>query len=204
MCSLANPALSSAVVGPVPQTEFPPELQPFLTFLEEPFGLPVCLVCQSAVLPKSLMDHLRKQHQLPADLRTAVRTLVATLPPLSTSDLATKPNGSPPLKALRISEAFQCKHCSFIRRDLTDVRKHINKEHGLSATGSYDQVQAQSWLGGRNAIYWRVEQHLTPKVIEEGPPCVWGFFGGGWGDKTPRQWPQLLSENPNPNQGGNT
>jgi hypothetical protein len=73
------------------------------------------------------------------------------------------------------------------------VRKHINKEHGISASGSYDEIQAQSWLGGRRAVYWRVEVYGADGA-NEGPQCTWGLFGKGWGDKTPRSWPNALVE----------
>ena len=75
------------------------------------------------------MDHLRKQHHIPVNLRAAVRSLVSTLPSLDIADLPSGWDGYPPLKALRVVDAFQCKHCRFIRRDITDVRKHINKEN---------------------------------------------------------------------------
>jgi hypothetical protein len=93
-----------------------------------------------------------KQHQLPVNLRPIVRSLVSTLSSLDIGDLPSQPDGSPPCKVLRVAEAFQCKRCPFISRDLTDVRKHINKEHEISAAGSYDQIQAQSWLGGRSLL----------------------------------------------------
>jgi Orsellinic acid/F9775 biosynthesis cluster protein D len=179
---------SSAEQETIPGPVLPDQLKPYLTILDKPLGLPVCIICQNAVLPRSLMDHLRKQHQLPANLRSVVRYFVSTLPALDVSDLPSDWDGYPPNEALRVVEAFQCKHCRFIRQDLTDVRKHINKEHGISASGSYDEIQAQSWLGGRRALYWRVEVCIADGV-KEGPQCIWGLFGKGWGDKTPRSWP---------------
>jgi hypothetical protein len=191
---MSNPVdRSSAEPESNPCPMLPDELKPYLTILDTPFGLPVCIICQNAVLPRSLIDHLRKQHQIPVNLRAAVRSLVSTLPSLDISHLPSCWDGYPPLKALRVVDAFQCKHCRFIRRDLTDVRKHINKEHGISASGSYDEIQAQSWLGGRRAVYWRVEVCGANGANEE-PQCTWGLFGKGWGDKTPRSWPNALVE----------
>ena len=175
----------SAELPAPPPLVLPDPLKAFLTLLEDPHGLPVCLLCQNAVLPKSLMDHFRKQHNLPIDLRAHVRSLVPMLPSLEISDLPNKPDGSPYLRAIRVVEAFQCKKCSFIRQDVTDVRKHINTEHDTSAAGNYDKIQAQSWLGGRRAVYWRVE--VGPPDPED-PPCIWGFYGMGFGAKTPRNW----------------
>jgi len=179
---MSNPANEcSAEPGPNVIPVLPDQLKPYLTILDKPPGLPVCLDCQNALLPRSVMDHLRKQHQLPVSLRTIVRSLVSTLPPLDTSDLPSQPDGSAAIKALRVVDAFECKHCSFIRRDLTDVRKHINKEHNMSATGNYDQIQAQTWLGGRRAVYWRVVLYIADAAVDGGPPCRFGFFGkGGW------------------------
>ncbi|KAG0646982.1 hypothetical protein D0Z07_6441 [Hyphodiscus hymeniophilus] len=154
-------------------------LKPYLIILDNPVGLPICLKCQNAILPRSLMDHLRKQHDLPVDLRAAVRQLVSTLPPLDISDLPLQPNGSVALSELRVVESFQCRHCPFIRRDVTDVRKHLNKEHSLSAAGNYEQIQAQSWLGGKRAVYWRVK---VPVVSV------------GFGVKAPVKWPRELGE----------
>ncbi|KAE9378433.1 hypothetical protein N431DRAFT_435543 [Stipitochalara longipes BDJ] len=172
----------------------PDELKPYVTLLDEwALGLPVCTECKNAVLPKSLMDHLRKQHHLPVNVRAAVRSLVSLLPPLDITDLPTPPDGSAPLKALRVVEAFKCKHCPFIRQDLTDVRKHINKEHCITAAGSYEQIQAQSWLSGRRATYWRVERRAD-RLDWEGPGCIWGLFGKGFGDKTPRNWSREMVE----------
>lgn len=90
------------------------------------------------------MDHVRKYHQLPVELRSTVRSLVATLPSLDFDDVLNNADGSAPVEGLCVVNAFQCKHCPFIRRDVTDVRKHVNKEHGISATGSYRQIRAQS------------------------------------------------------------
>ena len=72
------------------------------------------------------------------------------------------------------------------------MRKHINKEHEVSAAGGYEQIHAQSWLGGRRAIYWRVD--ICPVKDMEIPPCVWGLFGKGFGDKTPQAWKQECVE----------
>ena len=168
--------------------QLPDPLKPYLILLDDPVGLLVCRGCQAALLPKSLLDHLRKTHELPPGLtRSDVRSLVATLPSLDFDDVPKKPDGSVPTEALRVVDAFQCKHCPFIRRDLTDVRKHINQEHQISAAGSYDQVQAQSWFGGRRAVYWRVSVPKTG-IVREGPPCIWGFYGKGFGGRRPRVW----------------
>ncbi len=175
--------------GPI--YKLPEQLKPFLTLLDAPLGLPVCRDCQAALLPKSLIDHLRKHHQLPVGYRSAVRSLVAMLPSLDFEDVPNKLDGSAPIEALRVVDAFQCKHCSFIRRDISDVRKHINKEHKLSAADSYNQIQAQSWFGGRRAVYWRVCVEATDPAEGVGPPCVWGFFGKGFGDKRPTTWPRV-------------
>jgi Orsellinic acid/F9775 biosynthesis cluster protein D len=136
--------------------ELPDALKPFLVLLDGPSGLPVCRGCQIALLPKSLMDHFRKHHQLPVGLRSTLASLVATLPPLDYDDVPRSLDGSAPKEALRTMDAFQCKLCPFIRRDPSDVRKHINKEHMISATGNYSEIEAQSWFGGRRTDYWRV------------------------------------------------
>jgi hypothetical protein len=168
--------------------QLPDTLKPYLILLDGPVGLPVCRACQTALLPKSVLDHLRKHHQLPAGLRGTVRSLVATLPTLGFDDVPKKPDGSAPLEALRVVDAFQCKHCLFIRRDLTDVRKHINQEHNLSAAGSYNQMQAQTFFGGRRAVYWQVCVVPKTRILQEEPPCIWGFYGKGFGHRRPTAW----------------
>lgn len=139
-----------------PGPKIPGPLQLHLTLLRHPVTLPVCLECQTAVLPRSLLDHLRKHHQLPLHLRRDVRCVVAALQPLDFSDVPPNPDGSAPVEGLRVVDAFQCKQCAFIRRDVSDVRKHVNSEHNLPATGSYEKIRAQSWFGGRRAAYWRL------------------------------------------------
>lgn len=166
----------------------PEPLKPYLELLDDPVGLPVCRACQAALLPKSLLDHLRKNHQLPVGLRGIVRSLVATLPSLDFRDVAQKPDGSDPLEALRVVDAFQCKHCRFIRQDLSDVRKHINQEHHISAAGSYDRIHAQSWFGGRRTVYWRISDLPSIHTVREEPPCIWGFYGRGFGHRRPTVW----------------
>ncbi|KAG9229056.1 hypothetical protein BJ875DRAFT_475881 [Amylocarpus encephaloides] len=190
---MSNPVYSTSAELPKGASPVLPEqLKPFLTLLDDPLGLPVCLLCQNAVLPKSLMDHFRKQHNIPTDIRPYFRSLVSTLPSLEPSDLPSKPHGSRSLRTLRVIKAFQCKECPFIRQDVTDVRKHINKEHNNSAAGNYDEIPAQTWLSGRRAVYWRVEVG-TPDP--EDPPCVWGFYGTGFGSKTPKTWSKEQVEN---------
>lgn len=102
---------------------------------------------------------------------------------------------------------------------MTDVRKHVNREHGVSAAGSYEGCRAQSWFGGRRAVYWRVRGEGKGEVVkemekeeeeekereeeEEGPVapnnsqslCRWGLFGKGFGDKTPRSWRETEKDN---------
>ncbi|RFU23861.1 hypothetical protein B7463_g12475, partial [Scytalidium lignicola] len=136
--------------------KLPDKLQPYLILLTNHVILPVCLSCQIVVLPRSLLDHLRKYHQLPSNLRKDVISLITTLPSLDFNDVPSNPDGSTPVEALRVVNAFQCKQCAFIRRDVTDVRKHVNSEHKISATGGYEKIRAQSWFGGRRAVYWRV------------------------------------------------
>jgi len=202
MCSLISP-------GRV--LKLPDSLDPYLIMLDEPVRLPVCRACQAALLPKSLMDHLRKHHQLPQELRKTVRfflSLISTLPPLDFDDVPCNPDGSAPVEVLRVVDAFQCNHCPFIRRDVTDVRKHINQEHGISAASSYDEIKAQSWFGGRRAVYWRVcdgstaekseclpaEETSKETNLSLEPPtdtlalCQWGFFGKGFGNRLPKSW----------------
>jgi Orsellinic acid/F9775 biosynthesis cluster protein D len=156
----------AAVSASMQISKLPDQLEPFLTLLDNPPGLSVCKACQTALLPKSLMDHLRKHHQLPIELRSTVRSLVVALPSLDFEDVPSNLDGSPPVEALRVVDAYQCRYCRFIRRDLSDVRKHINKEHTISAAGSYYQIQAQSWFGGRRAVYWRVCAGATDTAKE--------------------------------------
>ncbi|KUJ15738.1 uncharacterized protein LY89DRAFT_685683 [Mollisia scopiformis] len=171
----------------------PQELEPFLLLLSDPAGLPICRICQAALLPKSTTDHLRKQHHLPASLRPSLRHLLSTLSPLEFSDIPPRPEDSCPVPELKIVDAFQCKRCDFIRRDLTDVRRHLNQEHGMSAKDGYEEIQAQSWFGGRWAVYWRVDVRKA-ELRMKGPPCIWGLFGAGWGDKKPTTWEKMEDE----------
>jgi len=186
-----NDPINASAAERVPK--LPDQLKPFLTLLDEPLGLPVCRGCQAASLPKSLMDHLRKHHQLPVELKKTVESLVATLPSLDFDDVPSRLDGSDAMEALRVVDAFQCQHCAFIRRDVTDVRKHINKEHNISAAGGYGQIRAQSWFRGRRAVYWRVR--VVPAVNLEGGQCRWGFFGGGFGHRRPQtalEWEKVM------------
>ena len=168
--------------------KLPEELKAFLTLLDEPLEMSICLSCQAAILPKSLVDHLRKHHQLPAHLHKTARELAATLPPRDFEHVPKRPDGLAPIKELRVVNAYQCKHCAFIRQDVTDVRRHINKAHGVSATQGYESIHAQSWFGGRRALYWRVctNTQVTPGELMG---CVWGFYGK-WPGKAPLKWPR--------------
>ncbi|KAH8800412.1 hypothetical protein F5884DRAFT_550393 [Xylogone sp. PMI_703] len=150
-----NPDAGNANVTS-PRLKLPDELRPYLILLSQPAILPVCLSCQIVVLPKSLLDHLRKNHELPSHLRKIVISFIATLPPLDFGDIPLNPDGSAPVCDLRVVDAFRCKQCGFIRKDVTDVRKHVNSEHKASAAGGYEKICAQSWFGGRRAIYWKV------------------------------------------------
>ncbi len=205
--------------GGRPTPEVPSMLKPYISILgnsSSDLAIPVCVGCEVAVLPNSLMDHLRKHHQLPAELRGTTRSFLAMHPNpcLDFDDLPRRVDGWPPIEGLRVVDAFQCKHCEFIRRDVTDVRKHVNQEHGITAAGSYEPIQAQSWFGGRRAVYWRVggegrgcdgksseegsgdrdgevseaSEPLLPVGIDFGTVCMWGFYGKGFGDRKPRSW----------------
>lgn len=201
-----NDPITSSTGASTPQ--LPAELTPSLTLLSHPTPLLIYLTCHAALLPKSVLDHLRKHHQLPVELRSSVRSFVDTLPALDFDDVASNADGSAPVPALAVYDAFQCKQCGFIRRDVTDVRKHVNQEHGASAAGAYEQIRAQTWFGGRRAVYWRVsdgagegkEDVVKEASRERGRPvapnnsqslCRWGLFGKGFGDKTPRSWREV-------------
>ncbi|PVH74452.1 hypothetical protein DL98DRAFT_604408 [Cadophora sp. DSE1049] len=256
----------------------PTPLTPYLTTHTQPPNptLPICISCQAAVLPKSLLEHLRKHHQLPADLRSAVRSFIDSLPGESKGvdfgDVQCGGDGTEPVEGLKVVGAWRCrvrvdglggageevngdggKECGFIRKDVTDLRRHVNLVHGVGAKGAYEACKAQSWFGGRRAVYWRVEERrddgdgdvegegvgvgdgdvvmsearneeeearheggvrLGEKVNEEAlnekdelhageeggeltkrlqtpvftSLCRWGFYGKGFGDKTPTTW----------------
>ncbi|KAL2063871.1 hypothetical protein VTL71DRAFT_4365 [Oculimacula yallundae] len=229
--------------------------------------LPLCIPCQSAVLPKSLLEHFRKVHNLPAEARGDVRRFIAALPEetraLDFSDVeyaldCVRLN----VPGLKVVDAWVCKvaiggmdgrdggervkECGFIRKDVTDVRRHVNSVHGVGARGMYGACKAQSWFSGRRAAYWRLSEDdldgragsvdgmMSDDVVEreaqnreveresrsgnsiskgsdqfmngveeekEGDGtekrletpiftsiCRWGFYGKGFGDKTPRSW----------------
>lgn len=131
-------------------------------------------------------------------------------------------NGAMVVEELKVVRAWMCLLCedrdenedadenengkgAFIRKDVTDVRRHVNVVHGASARDAYVEIKAQSWFGGRWAVYWKVDLVLRlgmeegegkevgednwPKLgTEFGPSCVWAMFGAGWGDRKPRAW----------------
>ncbi|KAL5322994.1 hypothetical protein ACEPPN_007520 [Leptodophora sp. 'Broadleaf-Isolate-01'] len=162
----------------------PNELTPYLTLLTQRPNPPllICIQCQAAVLPKSLIDHLRKHHNLPPELRSAVRSFIASVPNplLDFGDVLCHVDGSEPVRGLRVVDAWRCRvvvdrelerkdgrvsegeergkerACGLIRRDVTDVRRHVNLVHGVGAAGMYEACKAQSWFGGRRAVYWWV------------------------------------------------
>lgn len=55
---------------------------------------------------------------------------------------------------------------------MTDVRRHVNQVHNVSAAGNYRGVRAQSWFGGSRTEYWSVD--------DEGA-CVKDSAMGGMG-----------------------
>lgn len=203
MCSLLTEL--DKLAEPSITASLPLDLQPYLTLLSCPTSLciPICLLCSSAILPKSLPEHFRKTHpqQFASSLRPVLKSLIPHLPSITFSCIPPNPHNSPPIPELKTVSAYQCKSCLFIRRDLTDVRKHLNQEHGVSAKDGYEEIKAQSWFGGRWAVYWRVRDGKEGEGKEgEGkeemkiPPCVWGLFGAGWGDKKPRTWENMEDE----------
>jgi hypothetical protein len=166
----------------------PDPLKPYLILLDDPVGLPACRACQAALLPKSVLDHLRKHRQLPVGLRETVKSMVATLPTLGFDDVLKNPDDSAPLEALRVVNAFQCQHCPFIRRDLTDVRKHINKNTTFPQLAAIPKCKRNHFLSGRRAVYWRVRVVPKTRILREEPPCIWGFYGKGFGHRRPTAW----------------
>ncbi|KAH7383149.1 hypothetical protein BKA64DRAFT_684070 [Cadophora sp. MPI-SDFR-AT-0126] len=157
----------------------PTPLTPYLNTYTQPPNptLPICISCQAAVLPKSLLEHLRKHHQLPAELRGIVKEFIGSLPGEARGadfgDVKIGDDGSEIVKELRVVQAWRCKvvvreegsdgegdgsrgkECGLIRKDVTDLRRHVNLEHGMGAKGAYEACKAQSWFGGRRAVYWR-------------------------------------------------
>ncbi|KAH9205547.1 hypothetical protein DL95DRAFT_397542, partial [Leptodontidium sp. 2 PMI_412] len=96
-----------------PQPPIPDELTTYLTHLTQPPNppLPICTQCQAAVLPKSLIDHLRKHHNLPPELRSAVRSFIASVPNplLDFGDVLCNVDGSEPVRELKVVDAWRCR-----------------------------------------------------------------------------------------------
>ncbi len=88
--------ISSSESGPSSLPILPAQSKPYIILHDRAPGLPVCLERRSAVLPKSLMDHLRNDINCPW---TSGRSSNHWYPPsIDASDLPSRPDGWAPLK----------------------------------------------------------------------------------------------------------
>jgi hypothetical protein len=93
-----------------------------------------CQPCAAVLFPKGLHRHLQKLHkQVPAAQRQLLTQHCQSLELITQpKDLQLPLDNSLPLSFMPIQQGYSCCQCRFLTCSESNIRKHINKDHGQS------------------------------------------------------------------------
>ena len=145
-----------------------PEVLAHLITLNVDFQVLVCTSdkCRCGVSPGAILRHLQRYHKIPIELKRLIEQYIQSFPSSYDHSTVRLPlDGSIPQPIIEVVSGFQCQHCPFKSQDRSNVRKHVNKEHGKKRESDgdiYKVIRMQSWFKGKRERYWRVDENTEP------------------------------------------
>ncbi|KAK1973192.1 hypothetical protein LZ30DRAFT_775993 [Colletotrichum cereale] len=147
----------------------------------------ICRPCGYALKPfgERVSRHLAEKHKVPKLQRRRLSALVKSLRLGDPNDVAPRPDGLPPHKALTVTRGYACRHCSYRTASDNLVCRHLSKVHGIKdlrkgegwqRDQTYSGVLLQSWSQNGARGYW-IAQSTTPASPpprETGTPGAYG------------------------------
>jgi hypothetical protein len=145
-----------------------PEVLAHLITLNVDFQVLVCTSdkCRCGVSPGAILRHLQRYHKIPIELKRHIEQYIQSFPSSYDHSTVRLPlDGSIPQPIIEVVSGFQCQQCPFKSQDRSNVRKHVNKEHGKKRESDgdiYKVIRMQSWFKGKRERYWMVDEDTEP------------------------------------------
>ncbi|KAH9232182.1 hypothetical protein K456DRAFT_1839806 [Colletotrichum gloeosporioides 23] len=199
--TLPSPLPSSPPSGPTAPRSLTDKqrrrLEALQLHLNEPEPVLICRPCGYALKPfgERVSRHLAEKHEVPKPQRRGLSALVKSLHLGDPNDVALRPNGLPPHKALTVTRGHACRRCSYRTASDNLICRHIAKSHsikGLRKTDGWQRdhihsgVLLQSWSQNGTWGFWIAQPtaaagvHATVSAI--GPVDI--AFQTGWMRRT--------------------
>jgi hypothetical protein len=134
-----------------------------------PLRILICIVCQIAVNPKSIRNHRRTQHSVPASITTAnlIDDLIDEHNVLEGDVLFGVISTIPAVPGIPWTDGWVCpmERCTHSRQSKAKMASHICKDHGLSGKSYLPIPSKVQAIFESNRTYYPIE-------LPEAVPCV--------------------------------
>ncbi|KIJ25967.1 hypothetical protein M422DRAFT_273015 [Sphaerobolus stellatus SS14] len=174
------PSAASASVLPYPPSPFTcliskPILERYGLRILMPYRCIICIICQHAVAPFGLGDHLKDKHNKQSILREDVEHLKALWVEFkivrNLKNVPRPPNGGPPLPGIKILSGIACRHCAHIAQEFSSMVTHWYGYHTEDRTPYLDEYLRRpvclQVLSGSPLRYFEV---VLPPAAAAAPP----------------------------------
>jgi hypothetical protein len=104
-----------------------------------------CQPCTAVVFPTALFRHLQRLHQpVPVAQRKLLVQYCHSLDlAAGPKDLQLPPENSPPLLFVPVQKGYSCGQCRFLTCSRSNVRRHLNRAHGLDRQACTDSYRPE-------------------------------------------------------------
>jgi len=132
--------------------------------------------CKFVLRPSihSIVGHLTKKHNVKKSNIGQLAALLHPLGLLGPSELALRPDGSPPHPHLAVRRGAECKHCGRRSMSVKELGRHLSKSHGMRRKASgwlrdeiRDGLALQSWDFNGARGYWIVAGSVDDGLHEK-------------------------------------
>lgn len=117
------------------------------------YGLLICIgsECRCALSPASTLEHLRRNHRVPVELRQQMDQYTKGFPfKYDYSSVPLPRDGLAPQPIIAVVEVIQCKHCvPFRSQGRKAMKVHGNMDHSNKRVPDEElcyAIRAQSWF----------------------------------------------------------
>ncbi|KIJ44571.1 hypothetical protein M422DRAFT_252189 [Sphaerobolus stellatus SS14] len=141
----------------------------------------ICIICQHAVAPFGLADHLKDKHNKQSILREDVKHLKALWVEFkivrNLKNIPQPPNGGPPLLGIKILSGIACRHCPHIAQEVSSMVTHWYGYHTEDRTPYSDEYVWRpvclQVLSGSALRYFEV---VLPPAAAAPPGDLWDMY----------------------------
>ncbi|KAF5536828.1 hypothetical protein FPHYL_12880 [Fusarium phyllophilum] len=118
----------------------------------------ICRLCQAAVRPgSSIESHFRRQHQLKGQVLKDIIDYYGALELADPKNIVVPEDNSPAIEELAISGGYSCCTCRYLTVARDNVVCHWREAGHNMIEEPWINVWLQTWIGGKHARYWIVQ-----------------------------------------------